>query len=90
MDLNEIIMEGHKTIFRVMAHEVDMVAEPSDLREIYQVTEEAEVDLIKVQMLVDLELQAGPFREMLLDVIIARNQAIYLDFVKDEKMMKID
>ena len=27
---------------------------------------------------------------MPLDVIIARNQDIYQDFVKDEKMMKID
>ena len=26
MDLNEIIMEGHRTVFRVMAHEVDAVA----------------------------------------------------------------
>ena len=52
--------------------------------------EEVEVDLIKVQILADLESQAGQFQEMLLDVIIARNQAIYRDFVKDEKMMKID
>ena len=90
MGLNEIIMEGHRTVFRAMAHEVDTVAEPSDLREIYQVMEEVEVDLIKVQMLADLESQAGQFQEMPLDVIIARNQAIYRDFVKDEKMMKID
>ena len=90
MDSNEIIMEGHRTVFRVMAHEADAVAEPSDLREIYQVMEEVEVDLIKVQMLADLESQAGQFQEMLLDAIIARNQAIYLDFVKDEKTMKID
>ena len=41
-------------------------------------------------MSADLESQAGPFQEILLDVIIARNQAIYLDFVKDEKTMKID
>ena len=66
------------------------MAEPSDLREIYQVMEEVEVDLIKVQMLADLELQAGQFHKMALGVIIARNQAIYRDFVKGEKMMKID
>ena len=83
-------MEGHKTVFRAMAHEVDTVAEASDLREIYQVMEEVEVDLIKVQTLADLESQAGQFQEMPLDVIIARNQAIYRDSVKDEKTMKID
>ena len=89
MDLSEIIMEGHRIIFRVMAQEVVMVADPSDLREIYQVMEEVEVDLIKVPMLADLESQVGQFQEMLLDVIIVRNQAIYLDSVKDKKMMKI-
>ena len=62
MDLNEIIMEGHRTIFRAMAHEVDTVAEPSDLREIYQVMEEVEVDLIKVQMLADLECKQDSFK----------------------------
>ena len=40
MGLNEIIMVGHKTLFRAIAHEVDTVAEASDLREIYQVMEE--------------------------------------------------
>ena len=44
MDLSEIIVEGHRTVFRAMAHKVDTVAEPSDLKEIYQVMEEVEVD----------------------------------------------
>ena len=55
MGLNEITMEGHRTVFRAMAHEVDTVAEPSNLRDLYQFMEEVEVDLIKVQMLADLE-----------------------------------
>ena len=50
MGLKEI-MDGHKTVFRSMAHEV----EASDLREIYQVLEEVEVDLINVQMSADQE-----------------------------------
>ena len=58
MDSSEIIIGDHRTIFRVITHEVDTVVEPSDPREINQVMEEVEVDLIKVQMLVDLELQA--------------------------------
>ena len=41
------IMEGHRTIFKAIAQEVDIVAE-ADLREMCQVLEEAEVDLIKV------------------------------------------
>ena len=53
MGLKEI-MEGSKIIFRAIAHEVDTVAE-ADLREICQVLEEAEVDLIKVQMSADQE-----------------------------------
>ena len=77
MGLNKIIMEGRKTVFRAMAHEVDTVVEASDLREIYQVLEEVEVDLIKVQMSADQESQVGQFQEMPLDVIIARNQATY-------------
>ena len=83
-------MGGNRTIFRIMAHEVDTVVEPSDLREICQIMEDVVVDLIKVQTLADLESQARQFQEMLLDVIIVRNQGTYLDFVKDEKMMKID
>ena len=88
MGLNEV-MEGHKTIFRAMAHAVDTVAE-ADLREMCQVLEEVEVDLIKVQMSADQELLVGQFLEMPLDVIIARNQATYSDSVKDVKMMKTD
>ena len=38
MGLKEI-MEGHKIIFRATAHEVDTVAEASDLREMCQVLE---------------------------------------------------
>ena len=73
-----------------MALKVDTVAEDSDLREIYQVLAEVEVDLIKVQMSADQKSQVGQFQEMPLDVIIARNQTTYRDSVKDEKTMKID
>ena len=52
MGLKEI-MDSYKIIFRAIAHEVDMVVEASDLREICQVLEEVEVDLIKVQMSAD-------------------------------------
>ena len=83
------IMDGHKIIFRAIAHEVDTVVE-ADLREICQVLEEVEVDLIKVQMSADQESLVGQFQEMPLDIIIARNQATYQDSAKDEKMMKID
>ena len=82
-------MEGHKIIFRTIAHEVDTVVE-ADLREICQVLEEVEVDLIKVQTSADQELLVGQFQEMPLDVITVRNQATYQDSVKDEKRMKID
>ena len=84
------IMDGHKIIFRAIAHEVDIVVEASDLREICQVLEEVEVDLIKVQMSADQESLVGQFQEMPPNVIIARNQAIYQDSVKDVKMMKTD
>ena len=83
------IMECHKIIFRATAHKVDTVAE-ADLREICQVLEEVEVDLIKVQMSADQESLVGQFLEMPLDVIIARNQATYHDSVKDAKMIKTD
>ena len=39
-------MQGHKIIFRAIAHQVDTVVEVN-LREICQVLEEVEVDLIK-------------------------------------------
>ena len=60
MGLKEI-MEGHKIIFREIAHEVDTVAE-ADMREMCQVLEEAEVDLIKVQMSADQESLVGQFQ----------------------------
>ena len=87
MGLKEI-MDGHKIIFRAIAHEVDTVVEASDLREICQ--EEVEVDLIKVQLSADQESLVGWFQEMPLDVIIVRSQATYQDSVKDVKMMKTD
>ena len=62
----------------------------ADLREMCQVLEEVEVDLIKVQMSADQESLVGQFQEMPLGVIIARNQATYRDSVKDAKMMKTD
>ena len=82
-------MDGHKIIFRAIAHKVDTVVE-ADLREICQVLEEVEVDLIKVQMSADQESLVGLFQEMPLDAIIARNQATYQDSVKDMKKMKTD
>ena len=88
MGLKEI-MDGHKTVFRAIAHEVDIVVE-ANLKEICQVLEEVEVDLIKVQMSADQESLVGQFPEIPLDVIIARNQATYRDSVKDVKTMKID
>ena len=88
MGLKEI-MEGHKIIFRAIAYEVGTVAE-ADLREMCQVLEEVEVDLIKVQMSADQESLVGQFLEMPLDAIIARNQATYQDSVKDVKTMKTD
>ena len=89
MGLKEV-MEGHKIIFRATSHKVDTVAKASDLREMGQVLEEVEVDLIKVQMSADQESLVGQFLKMTQDVIIARNQATDRDFVKDVKMMKTD
>ena len=46
----------HRTDPKIMVPVVHMVViTPPDLKEVCQVMEEAEVDLIKVQMLVDLE-----------------------------------
>ena len=84
-----IIVVDHKTVLKVVAPVVDILATLLGQREICQVMDEVEVDLIKVQMLADLELQVEQFQEVLPDVTIARNQAIYLDFVKDDKRMKI-
>ena len=83
------IMEGHKVIFRAIAPGADTVTEV-DLREMGQVLEEVEVDLIKVQMLADQGLLVRQFQEMPQDVIIARNQATYHDSVKDAKKMNAD
>ena len=47
MDLSDIT-EDHRIIFRVVAHQVGMLTEPSHQRETCQVMEEAEADLIKV------------------------------------------
>ena len=47
MGLDETIMVDHRIIFRVVAHVVGTVVKLSDLREICQVMEEVEVDLIK-------------------------------------------
>ena len=82
-------MEGHKLIFRAIAQEVDIEAE-ADLREMCQVLDKVEVDLIKVQMSVAQESLERQFQEMPLDVIIARNQATYHDCVTGAKRMKID
>ena len=62
----------------------------ADLREMCQVLEEVEVDLIKVQMSADQESLVGQFQEMPLDAIIARNQATYHDSVKGTKITKTD
>ena len=86
---DETIMVDYRIVSRVVAHVVGTVAKLSDLREICQVMDKVEVDLIKVQMLADLELQVEQFQEILQDVTITRNQAIYLDFVKDDNRMKI-
>ena len=44
------IMVGHRIVFRVVAPMVDTVMMLPDPREISQVMDEVEVDLIKVQM----------------------------------------
>ena len=76
-------------VFRVVVHMVGTIAMLLELIEIGQVMDKVEVDLIKVQMLADLGLQVEQFQEILPDATIARNQAIYRDFVKGNKMMKI-
>ena len=50
---------------------------------------EAEVDLIKAQMLADQELLVRLFQEMQQDAIILRNQATYRDSVTDAKKMNV-
>ena len=76
--------------FMVVIHVVDKIVMLLELIETGQVMDEVEVDLIKVQMSADLGLQVEQFQEILPDVTLARNQAIYQDFVKGEKMMRID
>ena len=65
-------------VFRVVVHMVDItVMMLLELTEIGQVMDEVEVDLIKVQMSADLGLLVGQFLEILPDVTIVKNQAIY-------------
>ena len=82
------IMEGHKVIFRAIAPGADTVTEANS-RGMDQVLE-AEVDLTKVQMLVDQGLLVRLSHGMPQDVIIARNQATYRDSVIDVKRMNVD
>ena len=51
---------------------------------------EAEVDLIKAQMLADLGSLVKLFQEMPQDATIARSQATSRDFVTDTKKMNVD
>ena len=85
MDSREI-MEGHKIIFRVTV--APGAHTEADSREIAQVLE-AEVDLIKAQMLADLGLLVKLFQGMQPDAIIARNQATSRDSVTDVKKMNV-
>ena len=86
--LEETIMGvDHKTVCKVVATIVGIVVvlvvdiTLPGLKEVCLDMDEVEVDLIKVQMLVDLESQVELFLEIPLDVSIVKNQAIYLDFV---------
>ena len=79
-------MVGHKVIFRAIAPGAHTEA---DSREMDQVLE-AEVDLIKVQMLADPGSLVKLSQEMPLDVIIVRNQATSRDFVTDTRKMNAD
>ena len=85
MDSREIV-ESHRIIFRVtVAPEAHTEA---NSREMAQVLE-AEVDLIKAQMLADLGLLVKLFQGMQPDAIIARNQATSCDSVTDAKKMNV-
>ena len=81
----EIIMVvNHRTDFRIMVLMVDLgiiIITLIDLIEVCQVMEKVEVDLIKVQMLVDHESQVGLSLETPQDVFTTKSQATYLDFV---------
>ena len=83
MDSREIL-EGHRVIFRVTV--APGAHTEADSREMDQVLE-AEVDLIKAQMLADLGSLVRLFQGMQQDVIIVRNQATYCDSVTDAKKM---
>ena len=85
MDSREI-MEGHRIISRVTV--APGAHTEANSREITQVLE-AEVDLIKAQMLADLGLPVKLFQGMQPDAIIARNQATSRDSVTDEKKMNV-
>ena len=81
-------MGGHKTIFRVVAPGADIVIEV-DSREMDPVLE-AEVGLIKAQMLADLGSLVKLFQEMQQDATTARSQATSRDSLIDAKKMNID
>ena len=85
MDTREI-MEGHRVISRVTVTQGAHTEAVS--REMGQVSE-AEVDLIKAQMLADLGLLVKLFQGMQQYVIIVRNQATYRDSVTDVKKMNV-
>ena len=85
MDSRETV-EGHRIISRVTV--APGAHTEADSREIAQDLE-AEVDLIKAQMLVDLGLRVKLFQGMQPDAIIVRNQATYCDSVTDAKKMNV-
>ena len=85
MDSREI-MVGLKVIFRVIV--TPGVHTEADSREMDQVLE-AEVDLIKAQMLADLGLLVKQFQGMQPDAIIARNQATFRDSVTEANKMNV-
>ena len=79
-------MEGHRIIFRVTV--APGAHTEADSREMAQVSE-AEVDLIKAQMLADLESLVKLFQEMQQDATIARSQATSHDFVIGARKMNV-
>ena len=82
------IMEGHKVVFRATAQGADTMTEANS-REMDQVLE-AEVGLIKAQMLVDQGSLVKLSQEMPQDVSTARNHGTSRDSVKDVKKMNVD
>ena len=85
-------MQGHRTICRATAHKVDIVVDASDLREICQVQEEVEADLIEVQMSADQESLVGQFLEMPLGSYYCKEPGHILRFCErcgdDESRLK--